>query len=885
VTAVAGTVAGAFNVTATLQGVVTPATFALTSVPGPAVAIVAAPGSTPQSTLDSTAFPVALGVIVVDAYGNPVPGVVVTFAAPGSAPTAVLSGTTGTTDANGATSVTATAGATAGVYVVTATLPNGTEVNFTLTNVATPPNTITVSSGSPANVVVGTAFAAPLVALVKDGSGNPLANALVSFTDPASGATAQLSAPTAITDAAGLAQVTGTASDQTGVYSVVATVAGAASPALFKITNTPGAPAGILAAPSSTPQSTKVGTAFPSPLVVTVVDSFGNPIPGVTVSFTVPASGASASLGAVFNTDANGQVSVGATANATAGSYAVTASVAGVSTPATFQLTNLATAPNTIQVKSGSAQSTVVATSFAAPLVALVLDPGGNPVANVTVTFAAPVSPPNAALGSPTALTDANGLAQTTATASNLAGQYDVVATIVGGATPAVFALTNKPGVPTTVTASASSTPQSAQVGTVYAEPLVVTVADNFGNGVPGVSVQYAAPTTGASVSLAATLPTTSSNGQTSIVAIANGTVGTFAVTATVSGIATPASFALTNTASAPSTLVVKSGGGQSTEATTAFPQPVVLGALDALGNPVAGAVVTVTVPGTGASATFSPTTPTTDATGSVSIQLTANAHVGTFAASFSLSGGSSPASVNLTNTAIPTTTVLTASTTTPVEGATITLTAVVSSLIGTPGGPVTFFAGGTQLGQATLASGTAVLMVAAPAAGTYSVTAVYGAVDPYAGSTSNALSFTISSAPDGGAPDGGADGGDGGENDAGPDSGPPDSGAPDATVDAGNDGGTPDAGTTDSGADASVTPDSGNAPDASEMDGAIATDSGSPTDAAGPGGVIQGGGCACTNANASSGTPAGTGVLFGFALIAVAGRLSRARKRNRTRA
>ena len=213
-----------------------------------------APGSTPQSTGVSTTFPVALGVIVVDAYGNPVSGVTVTYAAPGSSPSATLSATTGTTDANGATSVVATADTTAGVYVVTATLPNGTEVNFTLTNDSTPPNTITVSSGSPASVVVGTELAAPVVALVQDNTGAPVVNALVTFTDPTAGATAQLAAPTALTNASGLAQVTGTASDQTGTYSIVATAPNTSSPALFKITNTPGAPASIVASPSSSPQ-------------------------------------------------------------------------------------------------------------------------------------------------------------------------------------------------------------------------------------------------------------------------------------------------------------------------------------------------------------------------------------------------------------------------------------------------------------------------------------------------------------------------------------------------------------------------------------------------------------------------------------------------------
>ena len=85
---------------------------------------------------------------------------------------------------------------------------------------------------------------------------------------------------------------------------------------------------------SGTPQSTAVGTAFGKPLTVTVTDSAGNAVSDVTVTFTVPGSGASAHLISTTGvTDNNGAVSVVATANAIAGSYSVTASVSGVPTP------------------------------------------------------------------------------------------------------------------------------------------------------------------------------------------------------------------------------------------------------------------------------------------------------------------------------------------------------------------------------------------------------------------------------------------------------------------------------------------------------------------------------------------------------------------------
>src|ERR1035438_687566 len=85
-----------------------------------------------------------------------------------------------------------------------------------------------------------------------------------------------------------------------------------------------------------TSQSAAINTAFADPLQVTVTDSGSNPVSGVTVNFAVPASGASATLSASGVTNGSGVASVTATANATPGSYNVTASVLGVATPATF---------------------------------------------------------------------------------------------------------------------------------------------------------------------------------------------------------------------------------------------------------------------------------------------------------------------------------------------------------------------------------------------------------------------------------------------------------------------------------------------------------------------------------------------------------------------
>ncbi|ANB18646.1 S8 family serine peptidase [Dokdonella koreensis] len=100
-------------------------------------------------------------------------------------------------------------------------------------------------------------------------------------------------------------------------------------------------------------QSAALNAAFPVPLSVQVLNSQGQPLAGANVDFTAPATGASTALSqARVTTDANGYAAVQAVANASAGTYAVTASVSGV-TPAQFVLTNLAASTDlAIEVRS-----------------------------------------------------------------------------------------------------------------------------------------------------------------------------------------------------------------------------------------------------------------------------------------------------------------------------------------------------------------------------------------------------------------------------------------------------------------------------------------------------------------------------------------------------
>ena len=103
--------------------------------------------------------------------------------------------------------------------------------------------------------------------------------------------------------------------------------------------------------------------------------------------------------------------------------------------------------------------------------------------------------------------------------------------------------------------AAASGTPQSAPVGTAFAQPLRVRLLDAHGAPLAGASIAFAAPPSGASAALAPASAVTDANGYASTTATANGTAGSYTVTASHAG--GTVSFALRNTA-AP----VGTGGG-----------------------------------------------------------------------------------------------------------------------------------------------------------------------------------------------------------------------------------------------------------------------------------------------------------------------------------
>jgi type II secretory pathway pseudopilin PulG len=501
-----------------------------------------------------------------------------------------------------------------GNYTLTAT--TGTLSSATATFAPTSPGpaaTIASSTGASQSAAVLTSYASPLTALVTDTYGNPVPGASVVFSTPLSGASATFAGNVTSETSNSSGIVTSasfTSNTVAGTYVVTATMA-AGSSTTFAETSTAKTTNDTMTVTGGNTQSAIVGAGFTNPLGVNITDQYGNSVSGMNVSFTAPSSGASATFATgctsnpntytcVVTTNASGNATSSvASGGHTVGNYSVSATASGVSAPATFALSNTVGSPATLAATSGSGQSATVGSGFTNPLVATVTDQYGNVVSGATVTFTVPSSGASATSSIYTATTNSSGVAtSSTFSAGHVSGSYTITAT--SGTGSATYSMTNHAGSAGTLTFTNVSA-ESATVGTAYATPLSVTATDQYGNVVSGATVTYAVPGSGPSATASTYTATTNSSGvATSATFTANHIAGSYyLVSATTPG-ATAISFALTNTAGAPTTLTATSGSGQTATVGSGFTNPLVATVTDQYGNPVSGATVTFTVPGSG---------------------------------------------------------------------------------------------------------------------------------------------------------------------------------------------------------------------------------------------------------------------------------------------
>ena len=259
-------------------------TFLATAQIGPAARIEALAGDAQVDTVGQT-LRTPLIARVVDQVGNPVAGVSVTWAVISGGGT--LGQTTGVTNLSGIAFADYALGPFPGTNVVRASMatPPGS-VDFTATAIADAPSSITIHSGD-LQVDTAAATLAPFVVTVTDRFGNLLRGILVRWSEVQGGGV--LNPAVSGTSSAGRAQTTYRLPTAVGTVNVVAEVVGLPLSTVFQATVLP-ATAFALTAVSGDGQTAPIGGVL-TPFAVRVTDRFGNPVPGVTVTWEIVAGG------------------------------------------------------------------------------------------------------------------------------------------------------------------------------------------------------------------------------------------------------------------------------------------------------------------------------------------------------------------------------------------------------------------------------------------------------------------------------------------------------------------------------------------------------------------------------------------------------------------
>jgi len=361
-----------------------------------------------QTGLAGTAAAQPLVVEVLDSGGAPVVGLEIFFNASSSGSGSVVLDPTPTlTDANGLASQSFTYGRPGQQMIEAARnfgTPAGTaayvQFHVTITGV----DTIASISGDNQSGLPGTHSTQPLVAELRDASGQPVVGRAITWIVNSGASSATFDALTSLTDANGQASMGFT-------YSSTASIAG-----LEARDTTTGVHIGYRAITVGTDavsiisgngQSGAQDTAAAQPLVVEVRDAAGAPVVGRQVNWN--SIGNVTVLSPSSNTDGAGRASMGFNFGDGPANVSAVDAVSGKTVQ--FAMTGVEV-PGLAKIISGDGQAGLPGSDGAQPIVLELRDAANNPMPGENVAWSV-VSGPATLLGS-TNTTDANGQASAT---------------------------------------------------------------------------------------------------------------------------------------------------------------------------------------------------------------------------------------------------------------------------------------------------------------------------------------------------------------------------------------------------------------------------------------------------------------------------------------
>ena len=288
---------------------------------------------------------------------------------------------------------------------------------------------------------------------------------------------------------------------------------------------------GNLQATSGNGQTVTAQGALPLPLRVTATDPYtGAPVAGVMVTFKD--NGVNKGVFTPPNpiTDASGIASTSYTASKIAGTNSITASYPA-STTTTFTETVVGGTATHITVVSGNKQIGPLQTAFPLPLVVQLSDVANNGVPGGSISFSVPANSGTFSIPNPL-VTDSKGRTQVFYTSGIKSGTIAI--TVMSGTLKQGMSATVQPGLATGLTVISGNS-QKAAASTTLPAKLVAKVVDQFGNGIPALSVTF--DDGGVGGSFATSPMTTDATGKASVAYTLPSTPQVVHITASVSGV------------------------------------------------------------------------------------------------------------------------------------------------------------------------------------------------------------------------------------------------------------------------------------------------------------------------------------------------------------
>lgn len=272
----------------------------------------------------------------------------------------------------------------------------------------------------------GSPVAVPPAVTLTDQRGRGIANVLVTWQEGVNSGLAGVD--TVRTDSRGIASATSwTLGIGVGEQSLTASVNGLPS-VRFRAIVSPGAPA-VMQRRTAEVQSATVATHVPDAPAVQVLDAFGNPVPGVPVSFAVVQGGGLAIGNAQSLTNGDGEARLDAwqLGSSTAVEHRLSATVPSVAGSVVFRATARPDVAVAIEAASALVQNGVPSLAVASRPAVRTRDRFGNPAGGTPVTFT-PRTGSGTVSGSMRTTEEADGIARVGGWVLSDASQQELVA-------------------------------------------------------------------------------------------------------------------------------------------------------------------------------------------------------------------------------------------------------------------------------------------------------------------------------------------------------------------------------------------------------------------------------------------------------------------------